>query len=184
MVGGDFPFDAELPELPNIPAPEYEGEKEPDWDLRLRRLVPEKTFDNDNATERRAYDEAVAVAKGKIEREKEARKGWEARDKAKKDAYEAEVSTASSAHAEAVAAYNRAWNEAREPYERIAYCGKVPVLNAPKGCKAGDWLVAVNDGGKIGLAVLDLSKASMGDLTRKVGVVHSVGEVVIVAVGT
>ena len=61
-------------------------------------------------------------------------------------------------------AWNDLMNEARKPYDRIAYCGKVP-MNVT-GAKPGDWVVAVQAGAGIGVQVVPDAEADDRQIRR------------------
>ena len=71
-------------------------------------------------------------------------------------------------------AFEIALEEARQTVDRIAYCGRVPV-NFADACEPGDYLVAIANGGGIGLKAIAEADITFADYRRRVGRVLSIG---------
>ena len=117
--------------------------------------------------------------------ESEADHGHYARDRAAYDAAQAAyailVASAEAEHATALTqyrvdllAFETALEEARRTVDRIAYCGRVPV-NFAEPCQPGDYLVAIANGGGIGLKAVAEADITFADYRRRVGRVLSIG---------
>mgnify|MGYP000271135694 FL=1 len=74
-----------------------------------------------------------------------------------------------------VAKFDAALETARQSVDRIAYCGRVPV-NFAEPCQPGDYLVAVANGGGIGLKAVAEADITFADYRHRVGRVLSIGE--------
>lgn len=101
---------------------------------------------------------------------------------AAQEAYAAEVAAAESAHDAALAQYDAdlatfeaELEVARQTVDRIAYCGRVPV-NFAGACQPGDYLVAIANGGGIGLKAVAEADITFADYRHRVGRVLLIGE--------
>ncbi len=73
-----------------------------------------------------------------------------------------------------LAVFEAALETARQLVDRIAYCGRVPV-NFADPCQPGDYLVAIANGGGIGMKAVAEADVTFADYRRRVGRVLSIG---------
>lgn len=134
-------------------------------------------IESENAAKQASYDERVRLHNEALA----ARDAAMAEFEAAQAAFADEVEAAERAHQAAIDDYHvelAAWHErleaARAGVDRIAYCGQVPV-NFDGPFQSGDYLVAIANGGGIGLTAVTPAQmmadiASGGDLyLRRVG---------------
>lgn len=177
LVGGDFRHDVgEAPLMPSFEPPAYEGSEFPG-------IAPEKVERHgmdprDGSIHKRKSDRYVRDVRIAREEFERAFAKW----KADRNAHAEKVAEAEKTHAAAMeqweadmAAWEAAMNAARAPYDRIGYCGKVPVN--VWGAAPGDHIVPADDGngGITGLPVAD-AEITFAQYRRSVGQVRRILE--------
>lgn len=170
LVGGDrVGLIDEPPALPTFVPPEYAGAKDPgptpkapergdDWAAHrkaMRKAKATGVYPDELMRTDRHYNDIYQTLQDEWEAAKaKARADFKAHQGRVAKAKRAFEKTEIRAYEKALAAWSERANEVRKPFDRVAYCGKVPVNVT--GANAGDWIVPAQDDGRIvGVVVKD-----------------------------